>query len=90
MTSEHLPNQTEPSGSVRILKIEAEGDSWRNRIKPKIRLMGRWLEKAGFQPGDRVHVIAVAHGVIELRCPSVLKANELQKPSWTQPDLELG
>ncbi len=53
--------------SDRTLKIEETGDSWRGLIKPKIRLMGRWLEKAGFKPGTRVQVVCVAPGVIELR-----------------------
>ena len=51
----------------RQLKIEEEGDAWKGSIKPKIRLMGRWLERAGFRPGHRVHVICVAPGVLELR-----------------------
>lgn len=60
-----------PSESgCRTLKIEEDGDFWRNRAKPKIRLVGRWLERAGFSPGSRVHVTCVAPGVIELRSPS--------------------
>jgi len=49
--------------SVRTLKIEAEGDSWKGSIRPKIRLMGHWLERAGFSPGHRVHVTCVARGL---------------------------
>lgn len=52
---------------ARQLKIEAEGDLWKGLLKPKIRLMGRWLERAGFRPGQRVQVICLAPGVIELR-----------------------
>lgn len=52
---------------IRDLKIEAEGDPWRGLFKPKIRLIGRWLERAGFKPGNRVQVVCVAPGVIELR-----------------------
>lgn len=52
---------------VRTLKIEAGGDVWKGTIKPKIRLTGRWLERAGFKPDTRVHVRCVAPGVIELR-----------------------
>ena len=51
----------------RKLKIEADGDYWLGLLKPKIRLRGRWLERAGFKPGDHVHVTCVAPGVIELR-----------------------
>ena len=53
----------------RTLKIEEDGDFWKSRAKPKIRLIGRWLERAGFSPGSRVHVTCVAPGFIELRCP---------------------
>jgi hypothetical protein len=51
----------------RTLKIEEDGDFWKSRAKPKIRLIGRWLERAGFSPGGRVHVTCVAPGIIELR-----------------------
>jgi hypothetical protein len=53
--------------SLRSLKIEEEGDGFRGRVKPKIRLMGHWLERAGFKPGTRVSVRCLASGVIELR-----------------------
>jgi len=59
--------RTEADAQVRTLKIEAEGDGWKGLVKPKIRLMGRWLERAGFPPGHRVHVRCVAPGIIELR-----------------------
>lgn len=52
----------EPSPTVRMLKIEADGDFWKGLIKPKIRLMGRWLERAGFRPGHCVHITCVAPG----------------------------
>lgn len=51
---------------MRTLKIEEDGDPWKG-IKPKIRLMGRWLEQAGFKPGERVTVTCLAPGHIELR-----------------------
>lgn len=56
-----------PIPLVRMLKIEEEGDFARGKIKPKIRIIGHWLERAGFIPGHRVHVTCVAPGVIELR-----------------------
>ena len=52
---------------IRILKIEAGGDPWKGGTRPKIRLMGRWLEQAGFKPDTRVTVRCVGPGVIELR-----------------------
>ena len=56
-----------PSSPVRSLKIEADGDAWKGTIKPKIRIMGYWLERAGFKPGRRVQVTCIAPGIIELR-----------------------
>ena len=61
-------NLIEPNLRQRQLQIEEVGDFWRGRIKPKIRLMGHWLERAGFKPGDRVNVRCVATGFIEMRC----------------------
>ena len=70
---------------VRTLKIEADGDFWRRRIKPKIRIMGHWLERAGFSPGNRVHVTCVAPGVIELRA-NALVGNEAKEPASDAPE----
>ncbi len=67
--------------SERTLKIEANGDPWKGLIKPKIRLTGRWLERAGFQPGQRVQVICVAPGVLELR------SSEAPPPETCPPEL---
>ena len=71
----------EPRTSIRTLKIEEDGDSWKGSIRPKIRLMGRWLERAGFKPGARVRVACVAPGVIELRSPDALIPNETKQIS---------
>ena len=53
--------------AVRRLKIEEHGNAWHGLLKPKIRLIGRWLEQAGFKPGGQVQVIYVAPGRLELR-----------------------
>jgi len=71
---------------IRKLKIEADGDSWKGLIKPKIRLMGRWLERAGFSPGDWVQVTCLAPGVIQLRSPDALPVNDTKKASQQPPD----
>ena len=42
--------------STRSLAVEASGDFFYRRVRPKIRLSGRWLERAGFRPGSRVTV----------------------------------
>ena len=51
----------------RSLKIEEHDVGWRKKVKPKIRLVGRWLEQAGFKPGGRIHVSMLEPGVLELR-----------------------
>jgi len=51
----------------RNLKIETTGDFWRGRVTPKIRLAGRWLERAGFPPGQRVTVELTDPGCLTLR-----------------------
>ena len=73
---------------VRKLKIEADGDFWKGHTKPKIRLMGLWLDRAGFKPGNRVQVICVAPGVIELRSNEVATGAPLNFDS-TQPAITL-
>ena len=45
-----------PDRQNRSLQIEAVGDFARGEIKPRIRLHGNWLERAGFKPGHRVEV----------------------------------
>jgi hypothetical protein len=55
------------TSSSRSLKIEAHVEGWKSLAKPKIRLMGRWLERAGFIPGGRVEIMCLSPGVIELR-----------------------
>ena len=66
---------------VRTLKSEAHGDFWKGLTKPKIRLMGRWLERAGFRPGNRVQITCVAPGVIELRSPAAVTVQETKSAS---------
>jgi hypothetical protein len=77
---------TEADRTVRTLKIEADGDFWKGVTMPKIRLMGRWLERAGFSPGNRVQVTCVSPGVIELRSPDASTVNEMQPPSRARLD----
>ena len=64
---------------VRTLKIEEDGDFISGRIKPKIRLMGLWLERAGFKPGTRVSVTCLGSGVIELRSDVTSRTNEAKQ-----------
>jgi hypothetical protein len=80
------PKQRKADPSVRTLKIEEDGDFFRRRIRPKIRLMGYWLERAGFRPGNRVHVTCIAPGVIELRSPEATMVNGTKQPSSERPE----
>lgn len=75
MISDQFHNDSTPCAPTRSLKIEEDGDYSKKRIRPKIRLMGRWLEKAGFIPGGRVQVVCVSPGIIELRAPVSLKSS---------------
>jgi hypothetical protein len=52
---------------VRTLKIEAIGDFAGNKIKPRIRLSGRWLESAGFKPGHWVEISSSKPGELSLQ-----------------------
>lgn len=56
-----------PPHNARTLKIEEDGDSWLGNTKPKIRLKGNWLARAGFNHGQHVAVKFITTGVIELR-----------------------
>lgn len=51
----------------RVITIERTGDFFLRKVRPRIRLSGRWLERAGFKPGHRVQVDWVEDGVISLR-----------------------
>ena len=83
-----LPSVMRPRSyaTVRTLQIEAEGDFCKGLIKPKIRIMGRWLEQAGFKPGHRVQLTCVAPGVIELRAPAALSLSAFALPALPPPD----
>ena len=68
MNGEHASSRTRQ----RTLKIEAVGDFARGRIKPRIRLTGHWLAKAGFTPGHHVE--------IELRQPGEMSLQFKESP----------
>jgi hypothetical protein len=53
--------------NTRTLKIEETGDFAERKIKPRIRLTGYWLERAGFKPGHRVEVQSSEPGTLTLR-----------------------
>jgi len=77
---------SQPDAPVRQLKIEAAGDFWKGLIIPKIRLAGRWLERAGFSPGSHVHVTCLAPGVMEVRSLDALTTDGSKSLAQEQPD----
>ena len=62
---------------VRELKIESTGDFYKGQVKPKIRISGIWLEKAGFKPGGRVSLKCVAPGIIEMHATETTTRGEV-------------
>ena len=59
--------------NARTLKIEETGDFFQGKVTPKIRLSGKWLERAGFKPGHRVELSWIAPGLLTLRFVEVAK-----------------
>ena len=55
------------SAKSHTLKIEAVGDFACRKIKPRIRLSGYWLEKAGFKPGHQVEIFPVKPGELTMQ-----------------------
>ena len=51
----------------RILKVCETGDFWAKKTKPQIRLVGKWLEKAGIPANHHVQVENPKSGVLSLR-----------------------
>ncbi len=62
--------------TARSIKIEATGDFFSRKIKPRIRLSGRWLERAGFKPGLRVEVQFSEPGTMTLRLQDRAEPNQ--------------
>ncbi len=64
----------------RILAIEERGTAYRiEKRTAQIRLKGRWLQRAGFNPGAKVAVTQTQAGVLEIRVcsPVQLTADSL-------------
>ena len=59
----------ESKGKRRVLTVDRSyrPDRWHREYRPyaRLRLQGRWLERAGFAPGIRV-AVAVADGCLML------------------------
>lgn len=72
------------AGNTRTLKIERAGDPYLGGIKPQIRLIGQWLERAGFKPGHHVEIRLPEPGTLSLR---FIESPEL---SNRQPDRQNG
>jgi hypothetical protein len=66
----HSPSEADAESAItkaRTLKIEAVGDFAGHQVKPRIRLGGQWLEKAGFKPGHRVEISSSKSGELSLQ-----------------------
>jgi hypothetical protein len=63
------------TAKTRSLKIEAVGDFAYRKIKPRIRLSGHWLEKAGFKPGHRAVIHESSPGELTLQFKERAPAN---------------
>ena len=59
---------------TRNIKIELDGDLFRKKGFPKIRLRGRWLEALGFKPNGYVTIQPVSPGEM------ILKFNDAPTP----------
>jgi len=53
--------------SPRILTATETGSAYYNKIKPLIRLHGKWLTHAGIPVGSKVEVHLITDGVLEIR-----------------------
>lgn len=69
-----------PGINRRSLKIEAVGDFARRQVKPRIRLSGHWLERAGFMPGHRVDIHLHKPGELTLQFKEELPLHPLNQP----------
>jgi len=65
--------------NYRYLTIQPYGDFWRNRIKSRIRLEGKWLREAGFEPGYKV-TVRVTSGEITLFVEKGAEDDEKLRP----------
>jgi hypothetical protein len=66
------------ASNVRRLKIEAIGDFAGSKIKPRIRLSGLWLERAGFKPGHWVEISSSKPGELSLQ----FKPEQPERDDW--------
>jgi hypothetical protein len=57
----------------RRLKIEPHDEQCGRRLtKALIRLKGRWLREAGFQPGQHLEVVCIAPGRLVLQAAAAI------------------
>ena len=59
------PSSRRPDAKTRILTVDEVGDFYHKPV-PRIRIKGKWLERAGFKPGGRVKVRIEEQGKIQL------------------------
>lgn len=90
MTTEAISNGT--YSTIRCLKVEEVGDLYKGPYKPRIRIEGYWLHRAGFRPDSHVQVTCIAPGVIELRSSDVFlqETAPSSKESQGEKPLDVG
>ena len=53
---------------LRKLKVYETGDVYKGKAQPQIRLQGKWLRQAGFNPHDRITVTKEGSRLVIERC----------------------
>lgn len=51
---------------TRRIKVETIGDYFKRKTAAGIRLKGKWLQNAGFKPGEHCQVTFISPGIIRL------------------------
>ena len=52
---------------TRTLKVVPTGDFYRRKVVPQIRIQGKWVQKAGIEPGSRIEIENPSPGVLIIR-----------------------
>jgi hypothetical protein len=51
----------------RLLTVTPTGDFWKGKVVPMLRITGKWVERAGIEPGCRVEIENPEPGVLVIR-----------------------
>jgi len=70
---------------ARRIKIEQQGDYAQKKTVPAIRLKGKWLERAGFMPGNHVQIVLHESGRMEVFADGQSLRTATESSNETQP-----